>query len=729
MSAQRAAQIAQILAQRKPLAQKVQNVSRHLEAVTAALQQLETSRQHLASVVKDRATQNRLQDIHLVPLLEQIAAERGTLQQLTARLERHTLNLGVIGRAGQGKSRLLQSLSGLSTAEIPTGDRSHCTGVRSTICHDPHAETYGEVWFHSEASFLAEVLHPYYEKLQLGSPPRTLTEFAQRLLPELPPSLIGLAEAGAMYEHLRRYHIHLEQYRQWLGHPSPHRIAKDQIREYVAQDTPDGQRLYFAYLAVRKARIVCCFPNASIGQIALIDMPGLGDTGLGDTERLIRILEQDVDLVLLVRMPRPPRDFWADVDVQLYDTARSALAHLPIALWSFLVLNRTDARSPLGDNGVYCQELQQTYCTSHLEVADCLVVNCADPEAVNQGVLEPVLDYLTQNMAQLDRRYATTCQEQLHRLHQATTQELTKARVALAAAPLSTHRFPELIRLFQQLWQDLTEGLEDFLKELRQQRDEPSYNFREQVQAMVQACREDTGVPSLAAIEARRKREGSYDIAYNQYLHEIRAYLSQHFLALDSSLQQSLEEVRAQVTQILAERGRLRPLSAAAGIQFLTEIAALIPDNLSRLKLGFQILANFALSYRGLIQHRIRTHLDRLTPDETPLKLPSSPTAEMVQKALQTLRAEALYECEQALDTFLCEPGQAIYAIVEEFVDRVLRAEGVKEEWQIFTERHSAEIWTTELAELTQHAKQQQEWQNVVQQALAVNRAELWEFT
>jgi hypothetical protein len=71
---------------------------------------------------------------------------------LKNRFSRDTLNIGVIGRARQGKSRLLQSLTGLSAAEIPDGDRQHCTGVRSTIHHSNSVDTYGEVWFHTELS-------------------------------------------------------------------------------------------------------------------------------------------------------------------------------------------------------------------------------------------------------------------------------------------------------------------------------------------------------------------------------------------------------------------------------------------------------------------------------------------------------------------------------------------------------------------------------------------------
>jgi hypothetical protein len=281
------------------------------------------------------------------------------LGKLKVRFWRDTLNIGVVGRARQGKSRLLQSLTGLTAAEIPDGNRQHCTGVRSTIHHNPSTETYGEVWFHSERSFLDEVISPYYEKLRLGVKPMTLEEFAQNPLPPLPSDLPGYAEPGAMYEHLGRYHANLAQYRQLLVAPSPRRIAKNEIRQYVAQDTPDGQRVFFNYLGVREVKIVCNFPNSDVGEIALVDMPGLGDTGVGDEERLVRTLGQEVDAVVFVRMPKSSGDYWADVDVRLYDTARAALVDLPLNLWSFMVLNRTGANSKNGDNLNNCKDLVQ----------------------------------------------------------------------------------------------------------------------------------------------------------------------------------------------------------------------------------------------------------------------------------------------------------------------------------------------------------------------------------
>ena len=630
----------------------------------------------------------------------------------------------MIGRAGQGKSRLLQSLSGLSD-EIPTGDRSHCTGVRSTIHHNPNVETYGEIWFHSERSFLNEVINPYYEKLRLGVKPFALDEFARNPLPPLHQDFSGQAEYGSMYEHFRKYHTNFDKYKHLLRETSPYRISKEQIREYVAQDDPDGQRVFFNYLAVQEAKIVCSFPNTDVGQITLIDMPGLGDTGLGDAERLIQILGQDVDIALFVRMPRPPRDYWADVDVKLYDTARSALTDLPINLWSFVVLNKTDATSRMGDNQVYCEDLENSREASHIKVVDCITANCGDRQEANQKVLDRVLDYLTLNITDLDQQYSSACQERLSRLQSAAIIEIEKAKTALGHSTQRDSWFPVFVGLFDQLWEDLTVGLEGLLRELRYQRDAQDIDFKNQVDSALQQCRKDTGIPSIDSIKKRSAMEGAYDIAYNRYLHEVRAYLSQQFLTLDDGLKRSLETIKAEVVDVLSSKGRLQALSDKQGSDFLAEIEHILPSDLQQLKLGFNILASFNLSYRGLVQHRIRKHLDRLTPNETTVKLTLNPSAQEILVSLQTLHAEAVYECEQALEELFCEPSQAAYAIVEEFVDRVLRAKDVKNEWLIFLQEVRSDVWSTEFEKLGENSRLRREWLAIVDKAASASQDNL----
>ena len=718
ITTERTRQIQAIIAKRLPLKEKIAAVENNLRSLSHSLETLVNNRRSLISQVNEPEAQSNLQQLNFTQLQTQIQSQLAGLDLLEKRFNRDTINIGVIGRAGQGKSRLLQSLTGLSSNEIPTGDRGHCTGVRSTIQHQPGIDTYAEVTFHSKNSFLQEVIAPYYQDLELGQAPYSLDEFASNPLPLRPSHLSNTAVAEGKYEYLQRYHQHLPNYRHLLTKPIPIRIPKEQIREYVAQDNLAGERIYYNYLAVREAKIFCNFPHPDVGQIALIDMPGLGDTGVGDESRLIEILAQDVDLVLMVRLPRPPRDYWGDVDLQLYDTASKALTALPFKQWSFLILNHTDVNSPIGDNSVYCQDLKSDRENKGLYFADCITTNCADPDVVKQTLLDPVLNYLVDRITELDLAYVSSSQENLLKLQHDIAIELEKASQALSGLAQNSNYFPKFIELFDELWVELASGLEGLLQELREERDIENLEFKQQVEAAIAACREDNGIPTESEIEKMRHSKGGYPNAYYEYLNQVRAHLSQHFLLLDDVLKKAIDKVKTQVAQVLIEQGKLGNLTEAKEAEFISAIADLIPDHLKRLKLGFQTLAEFELSYRGLIQHRIRQHLDDLTPDETSLQLSSSPSATEVLSCLNSLHAEAIYKCESALDDLLAEPNQAAFAIVEEFLDRILRAKQVRQEWLKFLQEIYDRVWLDEFEEFEKNSKISQQWLAGVEKAI-----------
>lgn len=721
VTTERTKQIKAIITQRLPLREKIATVEQNLRSLDRSLETLTQNRDRLISQVEDLASQN-LQQLNFKQLQTQIQSQLAGLDLLKNRFNRDTINIGVIGRAGQGKSRLLQSLTGLSSNEIPTGDRGHCTGVRSTILHQPGIDTYGEVTFHDEHSFLQEVIAPYYEDLELGQAPYSLDEFARNSLPSRPSHLTNTAVAEGKYEYLQRYHNHLPQYRHLLAKSTPIKIAQDEIREYVAQDNLQGERVFNNYLAVKEAKIYCPFPHPDVGQIALIDMPGLGDTGVGDEQRLMEILAQDVDLVLMIRLPRPPRDYWGDVDLQLYDTASKALTALPFKDWSFLVLNQ------MGNNSIYCQDLASDRENKGLYFADCITANCADPEAVNQQLLDPVLNYLCDRITELDFAYISSCQNDLEQLQQEVTTELNRASQALTVLTQNSNYFPKFIELFDELWVELASGLEELLQELRAERDLENLEFKEQIEMAVTACREDDGIPTESEIEKLRHSKGGYPNAYYECLNEVRAHLSQHFLLLDDVLKKAINKVKTQVTQILIEQGKLGNFTEAREADFISEIAETIPENLKRLKLGFQTLAEFELSYRGLIQHRIRQHLDDLTPDETSLQLSPSPSAAEVLSCLNSLHAEAIYKCETALDDLLAEPNQAAFAIVEEFLDRILRAKQVRQEWLKFLQEIYDRVWVDEFEEFGKNNQISQEWIAEVENAISANQKDNFQF-
>ena len=109
-----------------------------------------------------------------------------------------------------------------------------------------------------------------------------------------------------------------------------------------------------------------------------------------------------------------------------------------------------------------------------------------------------------------------------------------------------------------------------------------------------------------------------YTIAYSQYLRELRTNLSRKFLDIDTGLKKSIEKIKAKVANVLIEKCALGGLTKVRGLDFLSDISGQISSKYTELKKGFEILSGFNLSYRGLIQHRIRLQFDRLTPDKAP---------------------------------------------------------------------------------------------------------------
>ncbi len=120
--------IANIIEKRRPLSRKIEGVEANLKELLSALNEIESHRSTLLTRIDDPNIRGRLDDVDFLKIQLNINEELKALAKLRIRFSRDTLNIGVVGRARQGKSRLLQSLTGLTAAEIPDGDRHHCTG-------------------------------------------------------------------------------------------------------------------------------------------------------------------------------------------------------------------------------------------------------------------------------------------------------------------------------------------------------------------------------------------------------------------------------------------------------------------------------------------------------------------------------------------------------------------------------------------------------------------------
>jgi hypothetical protein len=278
--------IDEIISKRKANANVPQQILEKLKSLESKIKQFRGLQQTIKTPSDNAfyADQN-ISQFDFTILGDRITQQREIWELLLQRLNRDTINIGVIGLARQGKSTLLQKITGLTDDEIPSSDRMPCTSVQSNIYH-LDGDTYAKVYFHSESSFLEQVIQPYYEELGFSNIPKSLTEFRNTPFPSQPTNPRHPAKAEAIYKHLRDdYYAHFDVYGSLL---QPHKrsitIPKDEIKKYVSQDYDEvGHPKFFNHLAVEKVEIFCSFPEAKVKKIGLVDMPGLGDTRLGDT--------------------------------------------------------------------------------------------------------------------------------------------------------------------------------------------------------------------------------------------------------------------------------------------------------------------------------------------------------------------------------------------------------------------------------------------------------------
>jgi hypothetical protein len=756
MNMDRSEQITEIISKRQTYADQIKKDKPHWIFLKEILEKLEQYRLQYSG---NPELSKWLKDIDFSTYIPQINRELEILGNLETRLSRSTLNIGVVGRMRQGKSRLLQSLTGLTQAEIPTSDQGVCTRGLSKIfhTHDP-SQAKILVEFHSWHSFI-EVIHLYFDKLDLtGSKPSTPDEFSQR--PPVLPEHKNDENSRFLYGRLcKEYYSQFQNYQSLLTGDVTE-VSQQDITKYIAQDQSSKSE----YLAVKEVRILCEFPHhQEVGRIGVIDLPGLGDDNIFDVERLIKALQEEIDLILFVRRPDPLGDDWQEADRAMFKTAREALGDFPVSNCAFMVLNRVQQGDT--DSLEACDRFAKTATQHHIEVRQCVIANCADAGDVRTQVLMPVLDDLTSSINVVYDQYLRSHKNRLNKLQIEISKKLKQSKNSLIQGQDGDLGFDEWFD--GELWPNLTNGLQELLRKLRANRNESNSDFENEVIEAVKSCRAEEVIPSIEKIEERRDEEGdSYKIAYYIYIKEIRETLSSYFKSpLGEAIGRLLKDLQHSVIDVLKDKGSLAGLTDKVGADFFQEIIAILPDRADRLKQGFNDIQNVRYSYDDIIMNWIKHHLEQLAPDNNldPISqkqihgslnqvkpddssvrdnlskivgipitqeqmqrisatlvvkpVENSSQAESIHNSLDSLRYQVVNECEITLNKKLSEPNELALTLVQDFVDRVLSAKGVQTEWRTFLRKEIQHVWP-EARQQQGYIEIRQTWGELINRAI-----------
>jgi hypothetical protein len=129
------------------------------------------------------------------------------------------------------------------------------------------------------------------------------------------------------------------------------------------------------------------------------------------------------------------------------------------------------------------------------------------------------------------------------------------------------------------------------------------------------------------------------------------------------------------------------------------------------------------MSYGALLLQLIRQHLNELLSPDTDEMNIENMTANTVKENLHLLYDQTIDKCEATLNEWLTKPSEVEFFMFEEFSDRILFAEGMRNEWSAFLDDDEirSKIWI-EFRQIEERKHLQMSWKNQVTKTMIPNQ-------
>ena len=661
---------------------------------------------------------------------------RQALELAAQRLRRDCVNIGVAGRARQGKSTFLRAFSGLDDDAVPTGGEGFCTAARSEIRNFPTPGA--QMALHSRESFFTETVIPYYTQLGLSPVPKSLDEFLFKEIPSLP--------GGEDFSRQNLYKV-LHGIRANADKAIPlmmgdvRSIPQTDIRKFV---TKDGG--HWNFLAVRKAVIDAAFPHGDLPrELRLIDLPGLGELALNIEQELAKSVAELADIVLIVRMPQAQGDGFGDKDMETLNLVRNALPDLEARHWLALVLNHSVDKKH--DNTVNVKNMLKKARDFDLGGIHIWACDCSNPAAVREKVIKPAMELLTHHAGELDRKRLDNARIALKNLKTAVAAPLQTLKSVLIAPTASGDAIAE-------------EHGEDFLTSLRDNlrrtllgyrpgsakgTGELSDNIAREVKQMLadifpvlkggtppatyQVWNAATiakmlknrqgGFPGILALSATNTR-----VAFTRF---ISSRLDPFFQAYTQKLKNDVVEAIAGIDPLPRLISTLDRTGANDGLALM---AAAMEGQAPTLCRALRRFSELTFTYDANLHPDIRDFLGPLDPDD--IKVFQGPDglgevrqaksgafdfdagAAQIRSALDTTVVDILTRISKSVQELPVHPEKAIFAAAEELSDQLLWSDEAEREWRRVLYAKRRELWADRYAEQDAREKAAIAWRNRV---------------
>lgn len=647
--------------------------------------------------------------------LDTVAMERAAqdcldvLATVRSRVSRSTVNIGVSGRARNGKSTLLQSLSGLDDRQIPSGRGQPVTAVRSRIYHSA-IDRGARLTMHTETSFIRDVIAPYHAELELQPTPGNLPEFASYVYPRVADGASGPDQPrlAPILARVREAQEALGSYRRCLT-GEVRTVDLSDIREWVAYPDSGPAPVKRPYLAVRDAAITCPFPLEDVTALGLVDMPGLGELVPGAEAHHLDGLRNDVDFVIVVKRPTDTNSMWAEEDARALQLIGSVCTVADVRDFTLVLVNTGDClpeniRALEGDlrerlNG---PDAERGYWV--------ILADGADRDTVRDHVLQPVLEHLATALPRMDDAVIEdavgVCRDRRDHIEAQLSAWSTALRTV--EVPTSTE---QTIARAEELREEVAASVQAWVDTLRVRAEEDyeDTEFLERVAEVHQNVRawvlsgfgEGPEAWRQRALNRFRVDRASLPFASAE-LNRVRVEMARRFSAVDDLLMRRRDEYWAGLVAALGPRlasvvdDAAGPAALGRPQDVLSALASALreaPDPCPVLSETLDFALDVRLDYRTRVLPRLRRALGVLLPEPDDPSRENGPTtllavprtaegAELLLERVTQLARQAAYDAQAVLAKEPETAALALFAYGEQFEDAFVRSKSSQAEFR-----------------------------------------------
>lgn len=673
----------------------------------------------------------KIQNISLVKFEQLADVYKNKLIQLKGRFSREQLHISLVGSARQGKSLVIQNISGLDKSIIPSSDGSDCTGTKSIITNSNNDDVNAEITFYNENEMI-DIVNKYLKEITHSESYNVYSTSSISSIPikAIKEEIGTKVDEQALATHLKNYIEHIDEIKGLLGKKIT--VPKEDIEKYVAQYKHDNfNEKYWYYLGVKTADIRCQFPYSEAGKIVLLDTIGIGTTSLGVESSMLDTVENDSDAIIFMFRPDPlgPRLSSTETDIINKISTRVSPEYAKEML--FWVINRVEEGK--GRNIDHISAIREQIGEANFPVSEILEVNCIKQQDVEENLLTPVLNKMSSRIDYVDNlllKKATVAGSELYDEFIKITNAFERGRISSISSDLKKGMFNDIQKTYKSLLNQLRDL---YINKYGSLRNEPCIELK--VASEETLNRMFTFIPKESELlellnDGTINQHNALEICTNR----IRLEVIDAFTELNRTLDILVSNMKKEVLNIFTNEqiGRLKLIEDDISNpenwidRFVETING--ESDYPIISSALKEFSLFKCSVQGFLIYEVRNNLDNIDfslAKQTPKLINGLNDKEQLAKEI---REKLLNEVEKvhnnveiALNSLYKIPNRAMFAAIKDlydrcsFEDRKSRSNiPVDHEWRYLYENWIPVIWKTQYQEKISAQSMAEEFNSVV---------------